>query len=44
MKKIIFIANVDCGQGMSGGSQIYFELMKRFGNSFQLFFLALRER
>ncbi len=40
MKKIIFIANVDCGQGMSGGSQIYFELMKRFGNSFQLFFFG----
>jgi len=40
MKKIIFIANVDCGEGMSGGSQIYFELMKRFGNSFQLYFFG----
>lgn len=40
MKKIVFIANVDCGTGMSGGSKIYFELLKRFGDSFQLFFLG----
>ncbi len=40
MEKVVFIANVDCGTGMSGGSTIYFELLKRFYDSFQLFFLG----
>jgi glycosyltransferase involved in cell wall biosynthesis len=30
MKKIIFIANLDTGIGMSGGSRIYFELLKNW--------------
>lgn len=42
MKKIIFIANVDSGEGMSGGSRIYLELLKRLGNFFEIFFLGSR--
>jgi glycosyltransferase involved in cell wall biosynthesis len=38
MKKIIFIANVDNGQGMSGGSRIYFEFLKNWDNFFATFF------
>lgn len=40
MKKIIFIANVDCGVGMSGGSRIYFEFLKNLSNNLHIFFFG----
>lgn len=40
MKKIIFIANVDSGGGMSGGSRIYFEFLKNWDNFFEIFFFG----
>lgn len=40
MKKIIFIANVDCGDGMSGGSRIYFEFLKNWDKFFDTFFFG----
>lgn len=41
-KKIIFIANLDTGQGMSGGSRIYFELLKKIPESFETFLFGSR--
>ncbi len=35
MKKIVFIANLDNGMGMSGGTRIYFELLKKFNHVFK---------
>lgn len=40
MKKIIFIANVDCGQGMSGGKRIYFEFLKNWKKKFNIYFFG----
>lgn len=42
MKKIIFIANVDCGDGMSGGTRIYFEFLKNWDAFFDTLFLGSR--
>lgn len=42
VKKIIFIANVDTGQGMSGGSRIYFELLKKIPENFRVFLFGSR--
>ncbi|MEK9151258.1 MAG: glycosyltransferase family 4 protein [Patescibacteria group bacterium] len=41
-KKIIFIANLDTGQGMSGGSRIYFELLKKIPENFETFLFGSR--
>jgi glycosyltransferase involved in cell wall biosynthesis len=40
MRKIIFIANVDSGEGMSGGSRIYFEFLKNWDIFFDTFFFG----
>lgn len=37
MKKIVFIANLDNGIGMSGGTRIYLELLKRFADVFNVY-------
>lgn len=37
MEKIVFIANLDNGEGMSGGTRIYLELLKRFGDVFKIY-------
>lgn len=41
-KKIIFIANLDTGQGMSGGSRIYFELLKKIPEDMEIFLFGSR--
>jgi|SRR3989344_134778 len=41
-KKMIFIANVDTGQGMSGGSRIYFELLKKIPENIEVFLFGSR--
>lgn len=38
IKKIIFISNLDTGEGMSGGSRIYFEFLKNWNNIHKIFF------
>ena len=40
MKKIIFIANVDCGEGMSGGKRIYFEFLRNWKKNFNIYFFG----
>lgn len=37
MKKIVFIANLDNGIGMSGGTKIYLELLKRLNFKFETY-------
>lgn len=41
-KKIVFIANLDTGQGMSGGSRIYFELLKKIPENMEIFLFGSR--
>jgi glycosyltransferase involved in cell wall biosynthesis len=40
MKKIIFVSNVDTGEGMSGGSRIYFEFLKNWDSLFSTTFFG----
>ena len=35
LKKIVFIANLDNGEGMSGGTRIYFELLRKLDGVFK---------
>lgn len=41
-KKIVFIANVDTGTGLSGGSRIYFELLKNISERLEVLLFASR--
>src|SRR3989344_1441359 len=41
-KKMIFIANLDTGQGMSGGSRIYFELLKKIPENIETLLFCSR--
>lgn len=40
MNKIIFIANVDTGDGMSGGTRIYVELLRKWQNYASIYFFG----
>jgi len=40
MKEIVVIANLDNGVGMSGGTRIYYELLKKLGSSFGVVFFG----
>jgi len=42
MRKIIFIGNTDSGQGMSGGTTIYINLLKHWKNASRIFFGSAR--
>ncbi|NTW13973.1 MAG: glycosyltransferase family 4 protein [Candidatus Moranbacteria bacterium] len=42
MNKIIIIANLDTGQGMSGGTRIYFEFIKKISESIEIVFFGSR--
>ena len=42
MKKIIYVANVDCGKEMSGGSTIYIQFLKNWDKHFHTYFFGSR--